>query len=80
MMREDRIRLFFLPPNSYQLNALEWLMTRLKQAVATTAYANTKELSDAALAFLGEVSTETIQACLRESEDYFLKAVHAANF
>lgn len=80
ILREDRIRLYFLPPSSYQLNALEWLMLKLKQAISTTQYANSEELQAAVMGYLSEVSAETIKSCLRESEEYLNKAIHANNF
>ena len=36
-MKDKNIRLFYLPPNSNQLNLLEWLIPNLKENIETHA-------------------------------------------
>jgi len=46
VMREKNIRLFYLPPNSNQLNLLEWLVPNLKENLVNRELTTPEELRD----------------------------------
>jgi transposase len=80
LIRNDRVHLFFIPPNSYQMSAIEWLLPRLKQMVARRTYESTGELREAIQDSLRQIPLEMIQTCLRESEEYLTRGINSINF
>ena len=70
IIRNDRIHLFFIPPHSNQINAVETLLPKIKENIRPQSYESVDELREAINESLRGIPVKSIQTCWKECENY----------